>query len=179
MNRAARRCLAALGLIGVAGCVPNQAPQATTPVPSAASEWPSAYARALSEARESRLDVADRVLMEFAQRFPNSPEAAEVSYWRAVYKLDPNNPESSREALVLLDGYLANAPSGLHRMEATAMRRLVTALEQRTAALAAATVAPVPKPEDRAHEEELTRLRDELARANAELTRIRRRLARP
>jgi hypothetical protein len=35
------------------------------------------------------------------------------------------------------------------------------------------------RPEDKARDEEITRLRDELSKANAELARIRRRLARP
>ena len=180
MSLATRRFVAALGLIGAAGCIAQQPSPSAAPVPTAASEWPTAYARALGEARESRLAIADRVLVDFAQRFPGSPESDEVSYWRAVYKLDPDNAQSTREALVLLDSYLAKTPSGLHRTEATAMRRLASALEQRAAALAAATAVPAaPKPEDKMHEEELTRLRDELARANAELTRIRRRLARP
>jgi hypothetical protein len=180
VSLAARRFVAALGLIGAVGCIPQQPSPSTVPVPTAASEWPAAYTQALGAARESRAAAADKALVDFARRFPGSPEAAEVPYWRAVYKLDPTNAASTREALALLDSYLADAPSGLHRTEATTMRRLATALDERSAALAAATVAPtVPKPEDRAHEEELTRLRDELAKANAELSRIKRRLARP
>jgi cob(I)alamin adenosyltransferase len=133
----------------------------------------------MTEARESRLANADKVLTDFATRFPNSPEAAEVPYWRAVYKLDPTNAATTREALALLDGYLANTPNGLHRMEATTLRRIAGALDTRTAALSAQMATPLPKTDERVHEEELARLRDELAKANAELTRIKSRLARP
>jgi hypothetical protein len=177
--RRVRRRLAALVLIGAVGCLPRAGSSPEVAAPSASSEWPSASARAQAEARESRLGIADRVLTDFAQRFPESPEAAEVPYWRAIYKLDPNNAVASREAIALLDSYLANAPNGLHRAEALAMRRVAAALESRTAALAAQLAMPAPKADEKAHEEELSRLREELAAANAELARIKRRLARP
>jgi hypothetical protein len=169
-----------LAVAGSAGCVPyrQSAPRGPTAA-TAASEWPAAYTTAVNEARASRLGLADRALADFAQRFPDSPEAAEVPYWRAVYKLDPANPASTKDAAALLDAYLGGAPSGLHRVEATAFRKLIAALDARTAALAAQAVVPVPRPEDKAQQEELLRLRDELAKANAELTRIRRRLAQP
>jgi hypothetical protein len=178
MKRACRR-LAVLVLLGAVGCLPRAGSTPTVKLPTAAGEWPTAYVQAQSEARESRLGAADRVLTDFAQRFPDSPEAAEVPYWRAVYKLDPNNATASREAIALLDSYLAAAPNGLHRTEALAMRRVAAALETRTAALAAQLAAPAPKADEKAHEEELARLREELAAANAELARIKRRLARP
>ena len=168
-----------LAVAGIAGCVPYHKAPPPAPLPTAASEWPTTYATALSEARESRLGTADRALTDFAQRFPGSPEAAEVAYWRAVYKLDPSNAASTKDAATLLDAYLTATPAGLHRIEATALRKLITALDARTAALAAQAVVPVPRAEDKAQQEELLRLRDELAKANAELTRIRRRLAQP
>lgn len=178
MRRTVRIFLTVVALFGGSGCVPVRPSAAEAPAPSAESEWPSVYSQAMAEVRESRIGVADRMLGEFAQRFPASPEAAEVPYWRAVLKLDPANAAASRESLALLESYLANTPSGQHRVEATTLRRLVTALEARNAALAA-QVPPAPRPDDKAHEEEMQRLRDDLAKANAELTRIKRRLARP
>ena len=179
MIRAARPWVMAVGLATFGGCLPRQATRPVSTVPTASSEWPAAYAQATSEARESRYDVADRVLTGFAQRFPGSPEALEVTYWRAVYKLDPGNGAASREAVALLDSYLATAPGGQHRVEASAMRRLATTIESRTAALAAQAAMPVPKAEDKSREEEILRLRDELSKANAELERIKLRLSRP
>jgi hypothetical protein len=178
MGRAIRLALALLAATSAA-CIPTRSATTPDPTPTAASEWPTAYAAALVEARESRMGLADRMLTDFAQRFPDSPEAAEVPYWRAVYKVDPANGAATKEAAALLDSYLASAPNGLHRMEAIAFRRLITALEARTAALAAQALVPVPRPEDKAQQEEIVRLRDDLAKANAELTRIRRRLAQP
>jgi hypothetical protein len=123
--------------------------------------------------------AADRALSEFAQRFPGTPEAAEVPYWRALLRLDSNNAASLRESMSMLDGYLATAPTGAHHFEAGVIRRLGSAIEQRNAAIAAIPQTPVVRPEDKARDEELVRLRDELAAANAELARIRRRVSRP
>jgi hypothetical protein len=81
--------------------------------------------------------------------------------------------------MTLLESYLATASAGTHRVEAGAIRRLGLALEQRNAAIAVIPPAPTVRPEDKARDEELQRLRDDLAKANAELERIRRRLARP
>jgi hypothetical protein len=166
-------------LVGGSGCLPVRRTPDEAPLPTAATEWPAVYVQAMTDAREARHAAAEKALTDFAQRFPGSAEAAEVPYWRAVLKLDPANPTTIREATTLLEGYLANTPSGMHRTEATTLRRLALALEQRNAALAPAPSAVVPRPEDKAHEEEIQSLRDELAKANAELDRIRRRLARP
>jgi hypothetical protein len=161
------------------GCLPVRRVPPAEATPSAASEWSTVYAHAITEARASRISAAEKALTDFAQQHAGSPEAAEVPYWRAVLKLDPANPVGIREALALLESYLANAPTGVHRVEAETFRRLALALEQRNAALAAIPPAVVPRPDDKAREEEMQRLRDELAAANAELDRIRRRLARP
>jgi hypothetical protein len=175
----AHSALAAALLLGSSACLPSRPQPTPSAAPTAASEWPRTYAQAATDAREARLPAADRALTDFATRFPGSPEAAEVPYWRAVMKLDPNNPVASHDALLLLDGYLADTSFKAHRIEATTLRRLQSALEARTAALAMQPVAPVVRPEDKAREEELQRLRDDLAKANAELTRIKRRLTRP
>jgi hypothetical protein len=132
----------------------------------------------MTKLRAGHADSAESALVDFARRFPGSPEAMEVPYWRAVIELDPANAEASHEALALLQRYLAEAPSGLHRAEAATLVRLQQALDAR-AAVAAQTPSAAVRPDDRAHDEELQRLRDELARANAELDRIKRRLARP
>jgi hypothetical protein len=168
---------AALLLAGWA-CQPSGSQLAPAPVATAATEWPRIYAQAAIDAREARLPSADRALVAFAARFPSSADAAEVPYWRAVIKLDPAIPASGHEALLLLDASLADTSFRAHRLEATTLRNLEAALEQRTAALAAQPATPAVRPEDRARDEELAHLRDELAKANAELTRIKRRLTR-
>lgn len=165
--------------LAVSACMPQQGTPTPAPAPSAASEWPAAYARAQTEARESRLGIADRVLSDFAQRFPGSPEAAEVTYWRALYKLDAANAANSAEAVALLDSYLATTPFALHRTEAITLRRLAAELGIRSASPVLQPVVPAVRPEDKAHEEEDARIRDDLAKSQAELARIKRRLARP
>ena len=179
MRRTASTAFGVALLFGGSACKPSSSQLTPSPVPTAATEWPRTQAQATIDAREGRALAADRGLVAFAARFPNSAEAVDVPYWRAVIKLDPGNPTSSHEALQLLDAYLADTSFRAHRLEATTLRRLQNALEQRTAALAAQPAAPAQRPEDKARDEEITRLRDELAKANAELTRIKRRLTRP
>ncbi|MFL5619052.1 MAG: hypothetical protein ACJ79A_11765 [Gemmatimonadaceae bacterium] len=178
MRRPSPAALALVVIVAGAGCAATRQP-AEALAPTAASEWPAVYTRVMTDATESRTVAADRALSEFAQRYGGSPEAAEVPYWRALLKLDPNSPAAVRESMTMLDSYLASAPTGTHRYEAGVFRRLGVAIEQRNAAIAAIPPAPVARPEDKAREEELQRLRDDLAKANAELDRIRRRLARP
>jgi hypothetical protein len=179
VRRTASIALAAALLFGGSACQPSRPETAPTPVATAATEWPRTHSQATIDAREGRGPAADRALVAFAARFPGSAEAIEVPYWRAVIKLDPANPAGSHEALLLLDAYLADTSFRAHRLEATTFRRLENALEQRTAALAAQAAAPPVHPEDKARDEEIARLRDELAEANTELTRIKRRLTRP
>jgi hypothetical protein len=170
--------LALVVLLAGPGCLPaRNTPQPAEP--TAQSEWPAVYARAITDANESRTSEADRELAAFAQRYPGSPEASEVTYWRALFKLDPSNAAAVRESITMLESYLASAPAGTHRTEAGVLRRLGLALEQRNAALAVVPPVPTARPEDKARDEEIARLRDELSKANAELERIRRRLARP
>ena len=179
MTPRGRITLALVALLAGSGCVPVRPTPTDPPAASAATEWPSVHARVMRHLRESHVDSADRALSEFAQRFAGSPEAAEVPYWRAVVRLDPASSTSLHESMATLDAYLANTPSGLHRTEATLLRRLGQTLDQRNAALAAVPATPAVRPDDKAREEELQHLRDDLAKANAELARIRRRLARP
>lgn len=146
------------------------------------------------EALASRFGVADRLLVDFAEQHPDAPESVEVGFWRAVIKLDPaNQTVGARDAIVLLDAYLASSRVIAHRGTATSLRRVAVAAE-RPPAVVMATPAPAPAPsggsaggrvetradrEDRASAEEVARLKEELAKAHAELERIKRRLAQP
>ncbi len=139
-------------------------------------------ASASQEAHANRFVGAEQLLAEFAARHPASPEAVESLYWRGIFRLDPSNPAASaREAGALFESYLGRT-TGAHRTEASMLRRLASSMEARAAAIAS-TPAPAPTPTpssaDRAKDEEMQRLREELAKANAELERIRRRLAQP
>jgi hypothetical protein len=163
----------------LAACTPpRQVPESPAP-PSAASEWPDTYVATMAAARAGKLDSADHALTTFAQRFAGTAEAREVPYWRALLKLDSASAGGNREAVALLQGYLADSAAVLHRTEAATLLRLQQALDARTAAMAAPPPAAAVRADDKARDEEMQRLREDLARANAELERIKRRLARP
>jgi len=136
--------------------------------------------QASQEAAAGRYGVADRLLTDFTSRYPASSEAAESMFWRAVFKLDPQNPNAStHDAGVLLDSYLANGLAP-RRGEAGALRRVVSALEAKPTVVQSATPAKAADATpDKAKDDEIARLKDELAKANAELERIKKRLAQP
>ncbi len=142
--------------------------------PAAEREWPAAYLVAQRAADRGAYPDADKALAEFAVAHPNTAEAAESAYWRAVYKLDPANKEAStRDAISGLDKYLA-APNGAHRGEAATLRRVAGQLLSLDRALS-------QKPDEAAatREEDVKKLRDDLQATKDELERIKRRLAAP
>jgi outer membrane protein assembly factor BamD (BamD/ComL family) len=141
--------------------------------PAAQREWPAAYLAAQAAAGRGAYGDADKLLADFATAHPNTPEAAESGYWRAVYKLDPVNKEANtREAIAALDKYLA-LPNGTHRGEATTLRHLATQVLSLDRALN-------QKPDETANrDEEVKKLRVELDSTKDELERIKRRLAAP
>lgn len=178
MNRIVRACTLTAAGLTLAACTMRR----VEPPSPARSEWTTTLPQVTLEAQASRYAAADRLLSDFAARHPGSAEAAETIYWRALYRLDPANPASSpHEAVALFDSYLGSPAAGAHRAEATALRRLASAVETRlaSAGTSAAPAQAQPAAADKARDEELQRLRDELAKANAELERIRRRLAQP
>ena len=175
-RRSARYVIAAFA---ITACHSGSA-NLVTPAPVARTDWSTTLLQASQEAGSGKYAAADRLLLDFTTRYPASSEAVESMYWRALYKLDPGNPVSgARDAGVLLDGYLGSG-NATHRAEALTLRRVATALESRAPAPAATAPArSEPPPNDKAKDEEIQRLKDELAKANAELERIRRRLAQP
>jgi HAMP domain-containing protein len=134
-----------------------------------------------AEVTALRFGVADRLLAEFAELHPDTPQALETAFWRALFKLDPTNQTATRrDAIALLDGYLNGNTVVVHRGAALALRRLAAADRPVAAATPTATPAtPAPAAPTTASAEEVQRLRDELAKANAELERIRKRLSQP
>jgi hypothetical protein len=169
-------CLTAL----LSACTTGQQP--VSELSPAQNEGAATILQAAQEVNDGRYGVADRILTDYSARYPTSPEGADATYWRALYKLDPANPNAApRDAIALLDSYLSGL-AGTHRTEAQALRRLANAMEARAVATmttATPTKVDAPKPEDKAKDEEMQRLKDELAKANAELDRIKRRLAQP
>ena len=143
-----------------------------------------AYADAL-EAAEERVDKgdhagADRILSEFALKAAGTTEATEISFWRALYMVDPANKRTSiPEGIRALDIYLATPGTRWYRAPAEVLRRTAQSVQAlRTASQGQARIVG----RDTvfvSREEEIAALRDQLARANAELERIKKRLANP
>ena len=169
--------------------------------PPADRAWPPTLALAQAYAARGEFSTADSALSAFARRYPGTGEALESAYWRAVYKLDPSNRDLSIEsAIASLDGYLADTRPHQHTAEARTLRRVAGELDRlnrlagnalaqqikdANAAPTTSVSANEPRSEaskpaaDAAAQDEIKRLKDELAKANAELERIRRRLAQP
>ena len=144
--------------------------------PAPARHWPNTYVSAQLSADQGRYDESDRVLVDFVRDYPGSPEAQECGYWRAVYKLDPaNRNANTRDALAGLDAYVAASRAGVHRGEATTLRRLAQKLVAVDRALAAQPGDARDKPRD----EDVQKLREELQATKEELEMIKRRLAAP
>ena len=175
------------GLILATGCSRLLAANASPAAPME-GELTTTLQQAEREVIASRFGVADRLLIDFAEGHANTPEAVETSYWRAVFKLDPLNLTARpRDAAVLLDDYL-NAPVTIaHRGAATTLRRTAMALDRPappsqpvSSAAGGSTAAAAAVPADaKARDEEMQRLKDDLAKANAELERIKKRLSQP
>ena len=170
--------------------------------PSAERAWRPTLATAQALAARGEFAAADSALAAFATRYPGSAQALETDYWRSVYRLDPGNRDLSIEvAMASLDGYLADTRVHEHTAEARTLRRIAgeldrlnrlagNALTQQNKDASAAPVTRVganepnaqpakPGSDAQAAADEIKRLKDELAKANAELERIRRRLAQP
>lgn len=177
-NTLARAALAALLLVSACARLIG------TPPPSPENDLTTTLVRAESEVLGSRFGVADRLLADFAVRHPASPEMYEATFWRALYKLDPANQTASpREVVPLVNAYLASSPTAPRRAAASTLRRLATALDRPAAPPVVSSsdslTAPAAKAPDKLRDEEIQRLKEELAKANAELERIKRRLAQP
>lgn len=152
------------------------------------------YDEVLSEARQDasvgRYADADHALARFSEQHPGTDEALETNYWRAVVRLDQGDREASTPALSLLDRYIATSASLPHRLEAITLRHLASQLDAAARLASANVTTPTSAPHAsipssivsldlRARDDEIQRLKDELAKANDELDRIKRRLATP
>jgi hypothetical protein len=197
----ARLTITALLVVLTSGCVSVHRPWFMEPTMD--RDWDSTLLLARVRAAEGKFDVADSMLARFAAQYPGTREAVETKYWRALFDLDPSNHTASfPTAMASLDGYLSDKQPREHGPEAATLRRIAghmealnklaaTALaEPRDTSAAARVTAADPRAEAKAPvagdvslptpaDVEIKRLKDELAKANAELERIRRRLAQP
>ena len=178
-----RRTILLLGMaltFDVLGCSrPARVPvaeQAPPPAPPPISAWPGTLATAIRAADQGKYDEADGLLAKYALDHPRSDEGAEADFWRALFRLDPNNTRASqREALASLDAYLNAGPAAARHAEVKILRRLIESLDSSRTQLVAARASA--DAQNRARDEEIRKLGDELDKTMAELDRIRRRLA--
>jgi hypothetical protein len=165
-------------------------------------DWQPTLQMAQYYASKGDYDDADSSLARYAMRYPGTSEALETAYWRAIYKADPaNHAMSLPAAMALLDGYLADTHPRLHTADAVVARRLMGQLDGLNKAAAnavaqtkdavaqtkdakvnadkASATAAVDANAAASADAEIKRLKDELAKANAELDRIKKRLGTP
>jgi len=179
----ARRLLTALAVLVVATACRRPSPPppalADVPVPALPVErpWVATLAAVQAAVDSGRFALADTILATFEHAQAGTSDASESAFWRAMLRADPRNrdftPAGARAAL---ERYLASEDSQ-RRTEATVMLRLLTLSDSLRSALAAQRTAADAR--DRAHEEDLQKLRDDLQRTQAELDRIKRRLGAP
>jgi hypothetical protein len=167
-------------LLCVVSCV---TPVTTRTAPH--GEWVRVLDASNQAALAGRYADADSILTTFSHNYDGSREALEADYWRAVFMLDPANRNASLEAgIASLDKYLSASPPPPHRREATTLRRLASQFETVSKLAAANTTTPTSAPrtvivDDHSKDDEIARLKAELAKANEELERIKKRLATP
>ena len=157
---------------------------------------PSDYEKTLVAARQAvdagNYFVADKLLDEYARTHPDTPEARELAFWKAAYKLDPANSQGSlQDGISGLDGYLAANPSGQYRNEAMVLRRTAAVAQNLNAPRVVVDTATTVVRDtivvgSKSRDEQIAALRDqlaqskaELAKVSAELDRIKKRLANP
>ena len=147
--------------------------------PKPASTFAEALAAADRRAEAGDYVGADRILADFGLKAKGTPEGLEVSFWRAMYIVDPANRTASLgEGIRALDIYLATPGTSWYRAPALVLRRTAQTVQSLR------TQQPVRVASGRdtvfvSREDEIASLRDQLAKANAELERIKRRLANP
>ena len=180
----ARAAALALAMLVSAGCGPSRSRESArsrVPVvvaPTSATVWPEVLAATRAAADTGAYAAADSTLRSFSDRFVGTPESAESVYWRALLLLDPRNPAaSSAAAAAALDAYLAGGQAQQRFSDVMVLRRVVATYD--SLRIAAAPKPPAPTPRDTLLDQELERLRAELAKTKEELERIKRRLATP
>jgi len=155
------------------------APRAPEPTATPAAEFAATIEAARQRVDSGDYPRADRILADYALRHQGTSEAREISFWRAMYIVDPANRTASvAQGIRALDIYLAAEGTIWYRPQAEVLRRTALVLQS-------VRQAQVPRQVNGrdtvfiSREEEIAALRDQLAKANAELERIKKRLANP
>ena len=174
--RSSRFRYLALCVLLTAAC--SHAPVAAKP-PVPAAGFAGAIESAAKRADAGDYAGADRILADFALATKGSPESQEIAFWRALYMVDPSNRNASLgEGLKAIDIYLTTPSNKWYRPQAQVIKRTAAAMQSLRVAQSATKVVG----RDTVfvtREDEITALKDQLAKANAELDRIKKRLANP
>jgi len=164
--------------------------------PNVQSDWDRTLYYARKDVEAGNYFAADRLIEEYVRVHPDSRESKEIMFWKAVYTLDPANERGSlASGIAALDQYLASTDStGIYRNEAVVLRRTAVTAQGVTAgsgtgpptALSSPGATPDTAVVARTRDEEISLLKDqlaktkeELAKVSAELDRIKKRLANP
>ena len=164
--------------VGLAACHhnPPPAPQVLVPIPRipAESPWVATLEQVKAAAAIGQFATADSILTAFERMAPQAPEVPESVFWRTMLRADPRNPAfSPADARHALEAYVSD-PAAERRIEANVMlRMLVLSDSLRTAQVAQRAAADA---RDKARDDEVQKLRDDLQRTQAELDRIKKRL---
>jgi hypothetical protein len=170
-----------------------QLPLAT---PNVQSDWDRTLYYARKDVEAGNYFAADRLLDEYVRVHPDSREAKEIAFWKAVYTLDPANERGSLAGgIAALDQYLASTDTtGVYRNEAVVLRRTAAAAQGARAGSGTGPPAGLPstpgsdtsvvvtgtrEEEIAALKDQLAKTKEELAKVSAELDRIKKRLANP
>ncbi|MEO8578207.1 MAG: hypothetical protein ABI556_15960 [Gemmatimonadales bacterium] len=161
----------------LAGCAKQSVTAAKPPTPAEA--FMNTIAAANKRAEAGDYLGADRILADFALKSRGTDDATEISFWRALYMVDPSNKTASiPEGLRAIDIYLSTPGAKMYKPQALVLKRTAQSVQ----ALKNAQIAPKISGRDTVYvtrEEEIAALKDQLAKANAELDRIKKRLANP
>lgn len=154
---------------------PPPPPALVLPPLPAVSPWPGILSTAQRLADGGRFAEADRLLADFAVSQPNTPEGAEADFFRALFKSDPLNPDANtRDQLAAFDTYLHGGTSMPRYSEAQVLRRMIEVVDSTQALIVAVRASSAAR--ERAKNDEVRRLLEELEKAVAEMERIKRRL---
>jgi hypothetical protein len=171
-----RPALVAIAFV-ISACAPRPKP-AVAPAP--ATEFAAAIEAARMKVDAGDYSAADRILSDYSLKHQGTAEAREVSFWRAMYLVDPANRSASiAQGIRALDIYLATDGAIWYRPQAEVLRRTALVIQQVRNAQMPKQVANGRDTVFISREEEVAALRDQLAKANAELERIKKRLANP
>lgn len=165
--------------------------------PGIHSDWNRTLYNARRDADAGNYFATSKLLDEFVRLHPDTREAREIAFWKAVYLVDPGNPQGSLAGgIAALDSYLASTDStGWYTDEARILRRTAATAQSINAITSNQTTqadSSSPPTKDtvvvasRSRDEEIASLKDqlakskdELAKVSAELDRIKKRLANP